>query len=579
MKYVCENNRPCCDKYYDFSTEGIFLWSLETCVGDELFHCFLEARGLHEEFLSSFCKERTNIYRYCDSKSAPFLSEDTFIACFFGWIANWDIDYCDIFSKDPFCGHNPEILACDGVHVGVAVRFLSKSTPITKSEIPEVKPVGNRRYNRTLLPGTDDATKKKRTYIRNYCKYDILKMEKTTENATRNESFDTDSECSDGKEVVSGPISNSKSELLKTLTDGRFKTFLSRVLLKQYENQLLKKCARLLLALTSGAALVSFFPWSDLKTLESVFQSLQNDKNNRQKHMEALESFRVQFSDIIECAHKFNHTDEVTDFFLYLIEEVRGMHADDVLSQDSKDINADVLAPFNPTTGISYYFTEKGGQIRHTPVYAMDGNKKIINYNSMLLIKLIVFLGEAVSTNHDDIPEKDDLCTKQYPKVPAAGWTYCFLFFCPLHGHCYGFHLIKGSEGRKDPFYAMYKYMRQAPKVLFYDFACQLNEYSLNREPGFFVKTDMFHDVFHGVNHKCAFAFQCANIEKKRCFNTACAEQFNRYINKIKATGRCLKLTRFVMYMQYMIYLYNVDKTAACTKRKKMMRNRILPKQ
>ena len=120
--------------------------------------------------------------------------------------------------------------------------------------------------------------------------------------------------------------------------------------------------------------------------------------------------------------------------------------------------------------------------------------------------------------------------------------------------------------------------MHKSPKILFYDFACQLNEYALNREPEFFKHTDMYHDVFHGVNHKCAFAFQCADIEKQRCFNTACAEQFNRYINKIKATGRCLRSTRFVMYMQFMIYLYNKDKTKSCIRQQKMMKTRIVPR-
>lgn len=184
--------------------------------------------------------------------------------------------------------------------------------------------------------------------------------------------------------------------------------------------------------------------------------------------------------------------------------------------------------------------------------------------------------GEAVNKIHDDLPGLENRCSKQYPRVPASGWTYCFLFFCPLHGHCYGFHLIQGSEGRKDPFYAIYKYMPKAPKIVFYDFACSLSEYSLNREPEFFFKTEMFHDVFHGANHKCDFAFHCASIEKKRCFNTACAEQFNRYINKIKPTGRCLRLNRFVMYMQYMIYLYNVDKTKKCLSEKRLLKNRVV---
>ena len=61
-----------------------------------------------------------------------------------------------------------------------------------------------------------------------------------------------------------------------------------------------------------------------------------------------------------------------------------------------------------------------------------------------------------------------------------------FLWFCGQHGHCYGFHLISGGEGWKDPFSSLYKYMKDMPKDVFYDFACNLSEYALNREPDFF---------------------------------------------------------------------------------------------
>ena len=32
-----------------------------------------------------------------------------------------------------------------------------------------------------------------------------------------------------------------------------------------------------------------------------------------------------------------------------------------------------LISPFDPTTGICYYFTSHGGQLRQTPVYCMDG--------------------------------------------------------------------------------------------------------------------------------------------------------------------------------------------------------------
>ena len=65
-----------------------------------------------------------------------------------------------------------------------------------------------------------------------------------------------------------------------------------------------------------------------------------------------------------------------------------------------------------------------------------------------------------------------------------------FLWFCPMHGHCYGFHIIEGAEGRKDAFDSAYKYMEEAPEELYYDYSFSLNEYCLNREPAFLVKQD-----------------------------------------------------------------------------------------
>ena len=444
MTRVCENNRRECDKLYNFSTDGIFLWTKETCIGDEIFYSFLEARGLHEEFLSSFCKERTEQYRYCCRESASFLSEDTFITCFFAWIANWDIDFRARSSIDPFCGHNPEVLACDGVHVGVAVRFMAKTTPITKSEIREIKPIGKRRFDRVLLPGNTEAAKTRRNYVRNYCKYGILKEKKVTGDG------DESSIESDEEDCGFRQVNEYEDKLLEDLEDTRLKTFLSRVFLKQYNDRLLKKCARLLLAFTSGAALISFFPWSDIKKLEEVFNLIKTDKYNRHDHLDQLESFRVQYADITECACRFYVEDEIADFFLYLLETTRIMHINklsrpnpsqsqqpdhthsfegqqlqqpcqsqisdsqqqqqqaqdqsriidsqpqqqhqpcqsqipdrqqqqqqqeilDYEQQHAPSEPEQILSPFDPTTGISYYFTAHGGQVRQTPTYSMDG--------------------------------------------------------------------------------------------------------------------------------------------------------------------------------------------------------------
>ena len=80
-------------------------------------------------------------------------------------------------------------------------------------------------------------------------------------------------------------------------------------------------------------------------------------------------------------------------------------------------------------------------------------------------------------------------CKKKYPTVSAGGYSYLFLWFCPLHGGFLflwfcplhdGFHLIDGAEGPKDVFSSLLKYKEKMPQELFYDNACHLSEYCLN---------------------------------------------------------------------------------------------------
>ena len=78
------------------------------------------------------------------------------------------------------------------------------------------------------------------------------------------------------------------------------------------------------------------------------------------------------------------------------------------------------------------------------------------------------------------------------------GWGYLFIWTCAEKGHVYGFHLISGSEGRKDPFSSVFQYMESPPEHIYYDFGCSLSDYCLNRK-----STQFWIDEFHGHNHVC----------------------------------------------------------------------------
>ena len=71
-----------------------------------------------------------------------------------------------------------------------------------------------------------------------------------------------------------------------------------------------------------------------------------------------------------------------------------------------------------------------------------------------------------------------------------------FLWFCPKHGHCYGFHIGNGSGGQKDAAYSLYTHLPEAPEIWLYEFTCGLEEYCLNKEAGYFKNTRVYHDIW-----------------------------------------------------------------------------------
>ena len=106
--------------------------------------------------------------------------------------------------------------------------------------------------------------------------------------------------------------------------------------------------------------------------------------------------------------------------------------------------------------------------------------------------------------NYDDLPDDENICEKIYPNVSKAGQSYLFVWLCLKHGECLGFHMIPGSEGRKDAHASLYCYSEKVPKLIFYDHTCSLAEYYKNRESGFYKSSRFFHDIFHGYSHKCS---------------------------------------------------------------------------
>ncbi|CAG2250921.1 unnamed protein product [Mytilus edulis] len=117
------------------------------------------------------------------------------------------------------------------------------------------------------------------------------------------------------------------------------------------------------------------------------------------------------------------------------------------------------------------YFSETGENLRPVRKFTIDGEKR-------------------------KYPAYDD------PPLPQArGTSTLFLWFCSSDGHCYGFYMTN-AEGRKDPAASLYSHLEHPPTNIFYDCSCNLQEYCLNIESGYYRYVRFFHDIFHGYSHK-----------------------------------------------------------------------------
>ena len=125
------------------------------------------------------------------------------------------------------------------------------------------------------------------------------------------------------------------------------------------------------------------------------------------------------------------------------------------------------------------------------------------------------------------------------------------LWFCPIYGHCYGFHIIAGGEGHKDPFSSLFKYCQEMPEHIYYDFACQLSEYCLNREPELFKHAWFWHDLFHLVGHVCGINFKSGRVLGLKGVNSEICEQVNSYLQCIKYTATHLSQEHFAFLLSF----------------------------
>ena len=114
--------------------QGICFSTTVTCTGDEIGWDFIKDVLKKRTSFSVFCAEMSIKYHTNNPMAAPFMSTNTSISYFFGWLSNMKIGFRK--EVDPECSYKPRILACDGTHIGVSIKHMKLENPITKMMYP-----------------------------------------------------------------------------------------------------------------------------------------------------------------------------------------------------------------------------------------------------------------------------------------------------------------------------------------------------------------------------------------------------------------------------------------------------------
>ena len=540
--FKCKANS--CTKHYTGEKDRVFFLTETLGVGEEVLWDFLGWLDFGRLSFTKFCEQTTHIYHSVNPLCANFVSNRTFIDLFFSWVVCFDFDFRD--EIDPFCGHDPVCLACDGTHIGISIKHLLLKEPITEPELQDHVPSSHTGMDRTFLPYGEkgDMTWKavfemRRCVVRvrQFLKDECKKLLTGEDDLNARLSGMTEVEQVKERERVATEYRKNRELLVECLAWGGvsgYLDFLTLFLDRSVHSSVVKVSGRIIkLLLSIDTAVTTVIPFRYLDHLKECCDAVEAGEITSQQLYE-MEGYSKEFSELIQASMLHNCTEVVIQFLRCLMTFVTDVHKNDRLVPDASPI------PFtyNPVAGTAYYFTEHGCKLRECGVYDLKETDKVDR-------------GDP------------NTCQKYFPQVSYGGFGYMFLFFCPLHGHCYGFHMIQGGEGRKDPFSALFKYKPSPPKEVFYDFACQLQEYSLNREPEFFKWVRFWHDLFHGVNHKCQPAFKSTRVNGLGGVNSEVCEQFNSYMKSIKFTGSSLSQVHFVLFSQFMIFRWNRAKTTA----------------
>ncbi|XP_053384247.1 uncharacterized protein LOC128550109 isoform X2 [Mercenaria mercenaria] len=517
---VCYNKEsPCKIMWNEGELDSLHVLSRETAAGDEIGWEFVSMVMNSGCTFASFCKYKTENYKIRHG-NAKFMSPTLFIRWWFSWAANMKIEF-RVPCKS--CGFKPRRLCCDGTRVGVGFRHASYEEINKTDEGAPVNETLHRRMDRCFLKNMKELEKQEVIQFRSTLDY----LARRVIQGVKDDEVIPDVEL---EERV-----NSLNDILPDEISPSFSRFIA---MADHDNEKLAY-AFVLKMLATTASITSLLPPPFCGRLQQFLNNPTVENTEYNFIMSEMRTYAPEIRDLIHAALRKNNSMLPHDLRLFLQYIVNESLSLKVTEPEPAVPQADT---YNPEKfGRAYYFNEYGMKLRNVRKFSIDTDRTVRN-----------------NVDHDDETMDFDRCHKLFSKTQtsARGTSNLFLWFCADHGHCYGFHMT-GAEGRKDPAASLYSYLEKPPHDIFYDFACNLQEYCLNRESGYYKDVRFFHDIFHGYSHKCSCAFRSSRLQGFETVNSEICEQFNSFIQCIKKSARQMSQSHFCFYLHFFLHPWN----------------------
>ena len=283
--------------------EHIHFFTKETGAGDEIGYDFIDHVLNCEISFSAYCKLMNCKYQRIDSKSASFMSNNTFIAWWFSWISKFNIDFripCRL------CKFNPKMLAADGTKIGINVSH-STVVPVETStvEIP-IDPC-HRRNERAFISysqGHQDAKDKARSrdHLLYYCKRALYTLRTSDEL----------------------PLEDEMDRNVKLLdhVDEEFRPLLRLFIYHQYGPRFGKKLAKLFKIFSSNHSLSSVLPHRYLEDFRLTLTAFRLNRDLGAYEINKAAAFSPEIRDVLMFVRGTPAVSDTIDFFEHLIRKV-----------------------------------------------------------------------------------------------------------------------------------------------------------------------------------------------------------------------------------------------------------------